>query len=389
MLTLSQLSSAGPILDSRSILPKSNRRYARALAWIEYEMGIDDKEGALWKLLNHMPPKDRIFLLRCAGVRSNIDSLCTALHEPHNDQHQLTCLYESICVPFEEYVKQVSCSSNEFEQLDWLQIGADFNHVLIEPLPFVVSAWGEDIRTEVGTKWSEAAMVSALFQEHMASTVGAEQCALRPMSCIVHQRLESVLEPLAEFHPAVMLDLVMNVRHICMIDFCRWDSMDDDEYREIGQSVSSHLVPSTCFFSYHSLTTRERLVEALYHEALHKKLSNTILAYSILRADYDSENAVKFCADWNVDSEWNSNTWEFDRALYAYHVYVHLYLFYAAVIESDSRQLALDRDWCIDRHASVKFRAHKLGVWVEEHKAKYMSQSGLTLLKYLNEAMQP
>ena len=385
---LRKLSSEDPLLDSRSILVTSNARYARALAWIELQLQFHEQNDALWKLLNCIPSRDRFFLLRCAGIRSLIDSTCSTLYASPVQEANAEHLYAQLRMPFEAYSKRSKSLIDDFTTEDWAAIGADLGHVLLEPFPFVVTAWGGDPRTRDDLDWPESEIVRELFQEHMAHTVGSELCVVRPFPTEILRRVESVLNFFSHFRECVLYDIVLNVRHICMIDFLRWQSMADKDYREIGQSVSSHLIPSTSFFSCHSLSSNEALLEAIYHEALHKKLSNTIVAYKVLPDSYDSSSSPLFHSDWNIDTDWNSNMWEFDRALYAYHVYVHLYLFFGAMSEFERSRELIDTSWAMDRHRVAKVRARKLGAWIEEQKADLISDHGCILLDHLNSAME-
>jgi hypothetical protein len=159
--------------------------------------------------------------------------------------------------------------------------------------------------------------------------------------------------------------------------------MDETDYREIGQSVSSHMIPSTCFFSYHSLNSDESLAEAIYHEALHKKLSNTIITKRILVKDFDAEVGPKFISSWNRDTSWNPNRWGFDRALYAYHVYAHLIPFYGAILERKD-VFRLDTDLCFQRRLISLKRATEIGQWLHGHQDRCLGADGRELLRKLD-----
>ncbi len=190
---------------------------------------------------------------------------------------------------------------------------------------------------------------------------------------------------LAEISPMAARDVALNVRYVAYIDYQSWTDLEDDEYREIGQSISSHLVPSCCFFSGHSFISIDRLVEGLFHEALHKKLSNTLVAFPLLNSTFASSTSKRFFSYWNVDTPWNSNLWEFDRALYAYHVYVHLAVLYddLALIphkhfpESIVR-IQLGR--CIER-------ATALGNWILTEGRSSLTDDGMGFVKMLSQHM--
>ena len=154
--------------------------------------------------------------------------------------------------------------------------------------------------------------------------------------------------------------------------------MEDGEYREIGQSVSSHEVPSSTFFSGYVLASLPLLAESLYHEALHKKLSNTIVAGDILRDGYDTHTSKRFHSYWNRDFSWNSNQWELDRALYAYHVYVHLLVYYsllsrAGAVEELAPISDLSSAFVEQRCGEAHERALALRGWLYDNSADSMT----------------
>jgi hypothetical protein len=71
--------------------------------------------------------------------------------------------------------------------------------------------------------------------------------------------------------------------------------------------------------------------EALLHEAAHKKLSDIVLTRAIFRYGFSAADSPTIRAPWNSPLSWNSNDWSIDRALFAFHVYVHLALFFLVV----------------------------------------------------------
>jgi hypothetical protein len=99
------------------------------------------------------------------------------------------------------------------------------------------------------------------------------------------------------------------------------------------QNVSTHTIPGTIFLSPSPLRTPWHAAEALFHEALHKKLSDVVLTFDVFRDQYDTEESETIHAVWNRDLTWNSNRWPVDRALFAYHFYVYIAYFYRCIQE--------------------------------------------------------
>ena len=136
------------------------------------------------------------------------------------------------------------------------------------------------------------------------------------------------------------------------------------------------------------------LAESLYHEALHKKLSNTIVVGDILRDGYDSKSSIRFWSYWNKDAAWNSNRWEFDRALYAYHVYVHLFAYYsllspAGSVEKLAHICELSAAFVGQRRAEAHERALALRRWLLHNSADSTTPQGVQLLHLLGDWIPP
>jgi hypothetical protein len=69
------------------------------------------------------------------------------------------------------------------------------------------------------------------------------------------------------------------------------------------------------------------IAETLLHEAAHKKLSDILLTWPIMRAGFSNVASRTIPAVWNRSHPAFPNTWSIDRVLLGFHVYVHLGLF--------------------------------------------------------------
>lgn len=376
---LEDLSSREPFGSSRWIGSRSVTHYGRAIAWVEGKLGRAEKPDALWRAIARADASLRWFALRSGPIRAVTDELCTAIFNRQAESDP-----ESVQRPYED-LRNALAGLRQEDSPSRVALGAfDLQRPLTEPFPFVVSAW--EPTATVGD-WSESRAVEDLFDLHMADAVGVEPSVLRPFPGEACAQLEGALDFLQRVSPLLIQDVVMNVRHFCYIDFARWRSMDDDDYREIGQSVSSHLVPSCCFLSVHAFASMPKLIEAVYHESLHKKLSNLLWVKDILREGFDPDRAPKFFSYWNKFTKWNSNQWEFDRALFAFHLYAHLVVLYSAVRGwPDSEEMP--REWVIGRFEASRERARALRDWLLANAGDHVGTDGLPFIEFIDEIME-
>lgn len=384
---LNQLSSTGPFFDSAKIIKRANTKYAQALSWIESELGMQNNPLRPTEVLRNCSWKSQAFLLRLSSVRAKIDEIASFLNNQKNsnkNRDNLIVMVEQLSKPFRSYqhVMELGLSNKTL-----VLAGFDFDNPLTAPFPFVTSAWNsKENSQESNDKYCERMEVKMLFERYMSKDAGAEKCVLRDMPHSIIERIEDCLEFLQEVSPKLLHEVSLNVRHIAMIDFERWPQMGNNEYREIGQSISSHLVPGCCFFSTHSLRSREKLIEALYHEALHKKLSNILMIEPVLCEEYDTETAPRFFSFWNRDTNWNRQNWEFDRALYAFHVYAHLLVFYGAILERPS--LNFPRAFAEQQRSLAIERAMALGDWLCSNSNTVLQDRGLVFIESLRQIIK-
>jgi len=370
--------SDNPLLDSRLIVARALRRYQNAIQWIESELKPDTR---IADTLQGLSDEGRMFLFRSGPLRSYVDRICSLLYSTVENDRQLANEWHGRLASI--VIKASDESSGAKDETNRLsQIGFDISNPLSDPYPVVVSSWDPP----VSNSWSESAELDALFNEYMALGVGVERCALRSMNSAQKQMIEKSIAFLFQLEPTAAYDVVLNVRHFCLFDYSRWPSMSDSDYREVGQSVSSHLVPNACFISGYSLAAFNRCAESIYHEALHKKLSNLFVTDSIVSDDFDTSVAPSFLSYWNKNTEWNSNLWGFDRALYAFHVYAHLFVFYGAAIETGQDEI-LGKQWSLNRHHVSRERADAIGSWLRQEGWDHLGESGRELVNVLSSTL--
>ncbi len=103
---------------------------------------------------------------------------------------------------------------------------------------------------------------------------------------------------------------------------------NDDRYRLPFDSFSTGIIPGTVFLSKVALKDVWNVAEYLLHEALHQKHHDLEHTHSMLRRGYSAADSPRIRALWNRCHSYNSNEWTVCRAVAAFHVYVHLALFF-------------------------------------------------------------
>lgn len=329
-----------------------------------------------------LPDADVVFFLRSGPVRAAIDRLLFLLNDRNYPgtssvgSDTLSVAYSDLLAAATAFVRDRNSEHGAF--------GASDADTLSQPYPFNLVLWADRPASDV---WSEGEALRSLFKRHMANNVAKSPCQLRSPSGAEAALIRQAMDWLANYPVPIVNEVVYNVRHLCVFDYEDSAAAIASKPSDIGISVSSHLVPSTCFFSRHALTSLEWAVESIYHEALHKKLSNTLTAHDILAGSYDHSIAPKFHSHWNTDSHWNPNRWELDRALYAFHVWFHLWQLYSTVC-STGDFFELDRAWCAHRMELSKYRANALLHWLQGEALTEFNQDGQKLLaiyaQYIN-----
>lgn len=136
---------------------------------------------------------------------------------------------------------------------------------------------------------------------------------------------------LNELFPELSRSALYHVHTVAVIDVEPQFRSNDDLRSNLFESVSTNDLPNAIFVSPIPLRNSWHTAEVLFHEALHKKFADLILIRSILRTEYSAVSSRKVYVRWREDE------WSVDRALAAFHVYVHLVLYFYAVQRSFER----------------------------------------------------
>jgi hypothetical protein len=353
--SLTRLSSISPLVSSLDILSKCSTRYRDALRVCPVN---EQARRAISERFSSLSLYDQIYLLRLPGFRAAIDAELMGQTDPIR-------WAAWVCSPIDD----VAAGHHRLRGDERLDLCPDY--------PLICSIWNPD------TSRSDGAPIRHLFSEHMQDSIGAFRCVPSQMSDSEVDNVDLSLMKLACIHDGIIPDIVYNVRYIVKVDYEDHRNVPPSGYREIGQSVSTHSIPSSIFLSPYVLSSVEACAESLYHEGLHKKLSNTLMAFDIIKPGISWTSLPSVHSHWNVDLEWNRNIWEFDRALYAAHIYVHLVALYRYVIRFKRFEL-FSQGWCENRLKECGSRRNHLMNWINQNESVF-SSDGLSLVAIWNE----
>ena len=129
-----------------------------------------------------------------------------------------------------------------------------------------------------------------------------------------------------------LLALLLPELSASVLDHVRLVGVPSDE-RWRNASVTFINIPSTMFISDEIVGTPWQAAATLLHEALHLKMTDLATARSLYRPDALSlrDGAPTIRAIWRWKEQGPLADWPIRRAWYAFHVYVHLALFFARV----------------------------------------------------------
>ncbi|MGO1068954.1 aKG-HExxH-type peptide beta-hydroxylase [Lysobacter sp. CA199] len=159
-------------------------------------------------------------------------------------------------------------------------------------------------------------------------------------------------------------------------------------------AAGGDLTPSTVFISLEQLGNPWDIAGCLLHEGLHMKLFDAARSVSLAKAP-----------DQTIQVPWRNVRWSIVRAIFAYHVYVHLSLFKAAALGAQPRCFELFGDpaaYVIRPHAmsvvnndtAAQFgrsidRARYLGQMLETQWSPLLSPGGAEFVHWLRTSLDP
>jgi hypothetical protein len=137
--------------------------------------------------------------------------------------------------------------------------------------------------------------------------------------------------------PKLRQSALNHVRLVCICDVPE----GQDNKKLHFNSFTTIKIPGTTFLARSSINNPWTTAEAILHEALHQKLYDFQHTHSLLQPGADANPASRICAIWNRPSETADNWWPISRALFAFHVYVHLAVLFQAMHQHHKALVAL------------------------------------------------
>ena len=153
-------------------------------------------------------------------------------------------------------------------------------------------------------------------------------------------------------------------------------------------SATNRGIPSTMFLANVSATPWETAA-LLLHEALHNKLTDIAAPRSIIRPAGEC-GPQKIRAIWHTDHPRTNENWTIRRAYYAFHVYVHMTLFFARIERLEASPPAdfgappTDFERRLEKALG---RAGYLGEELTVHADRYFTRDGEILFAWLQDLL--
>ena len=170
--------------------------------------------------------------------------------------------------------------------------------------------------------------------------------------------------------------------HTCLIGIFSWRSASGT------RSVTFPALPSTMFFSNVS-NTPWGTAASLLHEALHNKLTDIVALRSVILPAV-AHGPKKIRAIWHADHPRMNADWTIRRAYYAFHVYVHMALFFARIerLEAPPSADFGAPPMGFERRLEIALgRAGYLGEELAAHADRYFTRDGRMLFAWLQDML--
>lgn len=156
---------------------------------------------------------------------------------------------------------------------------------------------------------------------------------MRPFTPEEYHTLQLGLAILPRISPRLAQEPLVHVRAIGLVDLIGVTGEKDYAGSNLIMQRSNNNVPGAIFLSPRALEHPITAAEGLLHEALHHKMTNLVTVLDIFVDGFDRDNYPPILANWNRASPNNSKLWQLDRALFAFHFYVHICAYYVLLQE--------------------------------------------------------
>ena len=246
-------------------------------------------------------------------------------------------------------------------------LSADADEAASHPAPYVLRAVaGHAVGEQLVGRWN-----SQTVRDGENLVISAVQPTAQLVAS-VHEATALVTVALPRIGPDTL-------RHVAGLVLCT------------GYISSGHFAqtPVLIYVNVSMLTDLFDAAESILHECLHQKLLNIGIARTIFRSGYNDLASETVPIPWNGDKP-GLRMFSADRAISAYHVYVHQSLLYAAILAGGVPSppgVKVSATAAADRLILAWARAHEFKCGFEESAPRSeLGQDGLKLLAWLDDA---
>ncbi|GAA2639655.1 hypothetical protein GCM10010307_39140 [Streptomyces vastus] len=143
-------------------------------------------------------------------------------------------------------------------------------------------------------------------------------------------RLVEGIDVLESTVPEIAASTLEHVDVVAVFDVAEHDPLlgEERERPTLMMSSSHYSLPGALFLSPAAFAQPETCAEALLHESCHQKYFDLAASKQLYRPGYLLEKSRRISVIWNSGKPVPVREWAADRALIAFHVYVHLSAFF-------------------------------------------------------------
>jgi hypothetical protein len=152
---------------------------------------------------------------------------------------------------------------------------------------------------------------------------------------------------------------------------------------DLPASLMTRGIPGTIFLSRATLDAPVRIAEGLLHESLHHKYVDISIARQVLAVR--PQTAPTIAAFWRRSPQGRAGEWNVDKALAAFHVYVHLCLLHVAILAASRR--AISTPGSLESLQEAFGKALYLGHELERTALPALGADGKELLAWLQRSL--
>ena len=295
-----------PFGDARYILGQIGLHYNRRLAMLAEYL---PEASALVAALAQSGEPDQFRVLGDPAVRCAIDAAVANL--------KLGVPLDAPLEQLKAVLDQATRNLIERNPLPPLQEGARQALGLGSAAPHT-SIWCDQRTDDASTQ-----LFRGLFE-----TQEGGRSALRTPDENTRRTLETGARLLQELLPELSRSALHHVSLVAVVDVPNQELWSHEKRAYPFDSFTTAFIPASMFIFSLAPTNPLKAAEYLLHEALHEKLYDLQHTHSILRPGYQIDASPPIHPLWNRSRSGIQDSWPVCRALAAFHVYVHLALFF-------------------------------------------------------------